>query len=256
MKEQNLNRGKFILIEGIEGSGKTTVADIVLEYFEQKGLKKLDIKEFWLKNHRYPRFREIKNFDLFYTREPTKVGVGSIIREEILSSLESKYTTIETASFFAVDRLVLYRKLLIPLIKAGKIIVQERGIITGLATQLVQAKRSGEKFSVTDFLKLPGNRLALEDYPPNLILFTDCKFKTATENRVKKNLGNKCVFYSQEFQKKVLQVFKSRQIHRLLKRFEIKYSFVPTVGKASLRTTKSLVIGHLMSLIAPEILEK
>ncbi|RUM60163.1 MAG: dTMP kinase, partial [Persephonella sp.] len=41
----NVNRGKFIVFEGIDGSGKTTQAKKLYEYLKEKGLKTVLTKE-------------------------------------------------------------------------------------------------------------------------------------------------------------------------------------------------------------------
>lgn len=75
----NVNRGKFIVFEGIDGSGKTTQINKLCEYLEKKGRK------------------------VFVTSEPTISMTGGILRDAL--SGVSKRTTGEMAAMFVLDRI-------------------------------------------------------------------------------------------------------------------------------------------------------
>ena len=73
------NKGKFIVFEGIDGSGKTTQINKLCEYLEQKGRK------------------------VYVTSEPTISLTGGMLRDAL--SGVSKRTSCEMAAMFVLDRI-------------------------------------------------------------------------------------------------------------------------------------------------------
>lgn len=73
------NKGKFIVFEGIDGSGKTTQINKLCEYLESKGRK------------------------VYVTSEPTISMTGGILRDAL--SGVSKRTACEMAAMFVLDRI-------------------------------------------------------------------------------------------------------------------------------------------------------
>ena len=76
-----MSRGKFIVFEGIDGSGKTTVINSVNSYLESIGCS------------------------VFLTREPTDNRVGSMIRKFIKGEGDYELDERVIAALFAADRL-------------------------------------------------------------------------------------------------------------------------------------------------------
>ena len=60
--------------------------------------------------------------------------MGRAIRQDLTSNNYS-YPAAAIAQAYALDRLILYTKLLIPLLAAGKCVLQDRGISTTLCYQ-------------------------------------------------------------------------------------------------------------------------
>ena len=75
----NNNKGKFIVFEGIDGSGKTTQINKLCEYLEKKGRK------------------------VYVTSEPTISLTGGMLRDAL--SGVSKRTSCEMAAMFVLDRI-------------------------------------------------------------------------------------------------------------------------------------------------------
>ena len=102
-------RGSFICLEGIDGSGKTTQAKLLVE--------KLRL-----------------NFDSVYTAEPSDGKVGSFIRNSYLYG-ENRLSGVIEALLFAADRVEHVENEVIPALSAGKIVVSDRYIYSSLAYQ-------------------------------------------------------------------------------------------------------------------------
>ena len=154
----------FIIIDGIDGSGKSTALDVWKEYLTDAGNAIFDLKHYWQTNHAYPELSEIKSYDFILSCEPTYVGVGQVIREELIRR-GTDYPVQAIAEAYSLDRLILYKKLLIPLLADGKCVINDRSFSTSLAYQTI----SGQ-LNYSDILKLPGNALALQYRPDHLVL--------------------------------------------------------------------------------------
>jgi thymidylate kinase len=157
-----MNKGLFIMIDGIAGSGKTTVIKAMYEWVESHYT--CFRLEDWTKD-RPPTFDDVKNTDVLFTLEPTRQWVGAAIRQE-MSQTEHPYDGLELAHAFSLDRQLMYRRLILPALDAGKIIIQDRGVSTSLVYQPIMPNG----ISAQDVANLPGNKLALEHAPDHLIL--------------------------------------------------------------------------------------
>jgi thymidylate kinase len=154
----------FIMIDGIDGSGKSTVMEAYAAHLEEMGKKVFFLKPFWLAHGRHPRPEELDGYEAVISAEPTSVGIGKHIRDVLIR--EGNATTRALAEAFAADRMVLYKTLLIPLRDAGMLILQDRGISSSLCYQPIHDP------SLTPgwVAGLPGNAFALAHAPDHLII--------------------------------------------------------------------------------------
>lgn len=158
-----MQNGNFILIDGIVGSGKTTVIQAMFDALTAQGLCCFRLQD-W-KSERPPTFAEIADFDVYFMFEPTRQWIGAALREE-MSQTEHPYGGEELAHAFALDRQIMYRRVILPALKAGKTVVQDRGVSTSIIYQPIQPN----SLSLEQILDLPGNKLALEHTPHHLVL--------------------------------------------------------------------------------------
>ena len=102
-------KGCLIVFEGIEGSGKTTASRNLQKYLTTKEHKAL------------------------WTREPTSSKIGSLI-EDIL---RGEITVAEEAIplLFAADRADHTKRVIVPAIKKGYIVISDRYVHSSLAYQ-------------------------------------------------------------------------------------------------------------------------
>ena len=102
--------GTFICIEGIDGSGKTTQAHLLVETLNKLG------------------------HSAVYTTEPSKGVYGEIIRKNLLQG-DNRVPPIVEATLFAVDRVDHVEGEIKPLLESGKTVVCDRYIYSSLAYQ-------------------------------------------------------------------------------------------------------------------------
>jgi dTMP kinase len=155
----------LIMVDGIDGSGKSSVIEAWKDYLISVGNSVFDLKQYWKDTANMPLLSELKSYDFIISGEPTYTGVGKVIRHELIRK-GTHYSAQTIAEAYALDRLILYQTTLLPLISEGKHIIQDRGVSTSYAYQPVS-----DPAITVDFLNsLEGNKLALDHRPDHLIL--------------------------------------------------------------------------------------
>lgn len=140
--------GIFIVLEGGEGSGKTTVANYLVKRLSSEG------------------------YDVMYTREPGGVKISEEIRNIILDVNNTDMDPRTEALLYAASRRQHLVEKIIPALKADKIVICDRYIDSSLAYQ-GYARRIG----MTNIKTL--NNFAIRDentnelYLPNLSIYLD-----------------------------------------------------------------------------------
>src|SRR3989344_372176 len=97
----------FVMIDGLDGSGKGTALDALKEWAIKEKKNVLDLREYWKQYNEYPK--KIDDYDVIISREPTSINYGKKIREKLISKdknkvKDKKYTPREIAQAFAKDR--------------------------------------------------------------------------------------------------------------------------------------------------------
>jgi len=104
-----LFRGKFIVLDGIDGAGTTTHCRLLAEWFSSM------------------------NYEVLLTKEPTDGKVGKIIRQ-ILQKKEQKTRPIFDALLFAADRQD-HQDLIKSALKEGKTVISDRYLESNICYQ-------------------------------------------------------------------------------------------------------------------------
>lgn len=192
----------FIIIDGIDGSGKTTVMRAWADYFVQQGKTVFDLKQYWLEHKKHPEYDEIKNHDVIVSYEPTNVWIGTAIRQEMIKG-GNDYSAFSIAQAYALDRLILYKKLIVPALNKGKTIIQDRGVSTSLCYQPLQ----GKNITMEEIAKIEGNQFALKHAPNHLIVadvLPEIAIQRLTQRTEKQD---KAIFEKKEFLEKAREQF-------------------------------------------------
>lgn len=162
---------RFITFEGGEGSGKTTIIEML-----EKDLK--------------------NTFDLYITREPGGVSISESIREIILDKKNNKMDKRVEALLYAASRVQLLIEKIIPNHNDNKVIICDRYLDSSLAYQ-----GYARGIDLEYILKI--NSFAL-DYMPGLTLYIKVEPELALERlRKKKRNMNRLDLESMDFHHRV-----------------------------------------------------
>jgi thymidylate kinase len=228
-----MTEGKFLMVDGLDGAGKGVVIDSLKVYFEEKGLKIFDLREYWKTHNEIPEISEVLEYDVICSAEPTFSMVGKVIREELVRENNRKYSGLSTAHAFALDREILYKKLLIPAKAAGKIIIQERGVITSAVYQPMQL----ERINLKDIMNLPGNRLALQN-APNILIIIKVEPKVVIDRLQERGKKDHAIFENLVFQRSVEERYESDWLRKLFENFKTKVIYLDTNPPRTVEDTK------------------
>jgi len=99
--------GKFIVMEGLDGSGTTTQANLLFNYFKNQGKK------------------------VYLTREPARSLIGGLIESQLSGDWQSSAECLQL--LFTADRAYHLEKEIIPLLKKRIIVICTRYILSTLA---------------------------------------------------------------------------------------------------------------------------
>lgn len=144
--------GKFIVFEGPDGSGKTTIIKKVKEILEKRDLA------------------------ISYYREPGGTDISEKIRSIIIDNDNHLMDPKTEALLFASSRAQLVAEKIIPDLGAGKIVICDRFVMSSLLYQGL-----GRKLGIDNVKMI--NDFATESLKPDLTLFFNIDYKTALERK-------------------------------------------------------------------------
>jgi dTMP kinase len=144
--------GTFIVLEGIDGSGKTTVANRIAEEIRSRGRS------------------------VVVAREPGGTPLGEKIRALLLDGDAHEVAAESEALLFAASRAQLVRAVLLPALRQGSVVVVDRFVDSSLAYQ------SGGRGLPLESV-LAAQQLATHGLQPDLKLLFDLPVEEALQRR-------------------------------------------------------------------------
>lgn len=135
-------KGIFIVLEGPDGSGKSTMAKKIGEYYKGKG----------------------RNIE--FTREPGGTKIGEKIRDIILDNNNTEMDYRTEALLYASARAQLVSEKIKPWLNEGKIVISERYVYSSLVYQGI-----GRGLGVEEVMKI--NDFAIAGLKPDMVLMLD-----------------------------------------------------------------------------------
>lgn len=132
--------GKFITLEGPDGSGKSTIINLIGDYLKQNKI------------------------EFIATREPGGTLIGEEIRDIIIDNRNTNMVAETEALLFAAARAQHVHEKIIPAIEDGKIVICDRFLLSSLAYQGV-----GRNLGIEEVKRI--NDFGIRGIYPDLILF-------------------------------------------------------------------------------------
>lgn len=170
------NKGVIIAFEGIEGSGKTTQANLLYKYLKEKGLPCLSF------------------------REPGSTAIGERIRE-ILLGPEFKGMEAKTELFlYLASRAQMVAEKIIPALKEKKVIIIDRFSDSSLAYQ-----GGGRKLGLDVVSRL--NKFATSKIKPDLVILLDLPVAIGL-NRIKKGNPDRLESEEEKFHEEIRKTYR------------------------------------------------
>ena len=135
-------KGLFIVMEGPDGSGKTTQINLLKEYLEEAG------------------------YECLITREPGGAVIGEEIRQLILNPEHKEMSPVTEMLLYAASRAQLVHEVIGPALEEGKIVISDRFVDSSIVYQGI-ARKLG--ISTVSAVNAPGIGI----YRPDGIFFID-----------------------------------------------------------------------------------
>lgn len=135
-------KGLFIVMEGPDGSGKTTQINSLKEYLEEAG------------------------YECLITREPGGTVIGEEIRQLILNPEHKEMSPVTEMLLYAASRAQLVHEVIGPALEEGKIVISDRFVDSSIVYQGI-ARKLG--ISTVSAVNAPGIGI----YRPDGIFFID-----------------------------------------------------------------------------------
>ena len=135
-------KGLFIVMEGPDGSGKTTLINLLKEYLEEAG------------------------YECLITREPGGTVIGEEVRQLILNPEHKEMSPVTEMLLYAASRAQLVHEVIGPALEEGKIVISDRFVDSSIVYQGI-ARKLG--ISTVSAVNAPGIGI----YRPDGIFFID-----------------------------------------------------------------------------------
>ena len=154
--------GQFIVLEGIDGSGTTTQAELLKEVVESRGREAV------------------------LTREPTTGPIGRFLRKALmgeLSSIDGEPVSLDwdsMALLFSADRLDHVRSEIVPAIERGAVVISDRYDLSSLIYQSATSPLGPESLSWLSSLNERARR-------PDLTVVLNVSSELAEQRRISRN---------------------------------------------------------------------
>lgn len=135
-------KGLFIVMEGPDGSGKTTQINLLKQYLEEAG------------------------YECLITREPGGTVIGEEVRQLILNPEYKEMSPVTEMLLYAASRAQLVHEVIGPALEEGKIVISDRFVDSSIVYQGI-ARNLG--ISTVSAVNAPGIGI----YRPDGIFFID-----------------------------------------------------------------------------------
>jgi dTMP kinase len=170
--------GKFIVLEGPDGSGKSTMAQKIGQHFREQG-------------------KQIE-----FTREPGGTDISEKIRELILDRNNTEMDYRTEALLYAAARAQLVNEKIIPWLQEGKVVISERFVYSSLVYQGL-----GRNLGIEEIMKI--NDFGTNKLKPDMVLLLDVNPEKGLKRKLLIDGGDRLENENISFHQKVYEGYKS-----------------------------------------------
>ena len=178
--KRNPYKGRYIAIEGIDGSGKTTQVEQLARHFESLGKS------------------------VVRTREPRKEGlIGDIVQKVLTGKV--KMSSVALQYLFSTDRVLHHEDIIIPALRKGKIIISDRCFWSAVVYGILDRTKGNYDYKTGDFLLIAHSILSMyhQFIVPNHTFYLKTSLETAL-SRISKKEDFKEIYEDKEKLKKLI----------------------------------------------------
>ncbi|MDC0707104.1 dTMP kinase [Stigmatella sp. ncwal1] len=205
-------RGRFIVLEGLDGAGTTTQAERIAAALRAEGRSVLT------------------------TREPSDGPIGTMIRQALTGRLvlpqgAGPLAPETLALLYAADRTDHLKARVLPALEAGQIVLSDRYVLSSLAYQ-------GEALAMAWVEAVNGHAV-----PPDLTLFVHVSPAVAARRRAARGAAKEL------FEEDTLQRRIARQYEQAIRRRESQESIVRIDGEQSVEAVTEAALVEIHSVL-------
>jgi len=164
--------GLFITLEGIDGAGKSTQAELLHSYLQGEG------------------------FDVFTFREPGGNDISEKIREIIIDSENKEITNMTETLLYAASRAQLVEQVIEPKLKAGAIVICDRFVDSSIVYQGIARNIGTKEVSVI-------NKYATFGLVPDITFLLNLDYKEGIKRKQSQKKLDRIEKESDYFRKKI-----------------------------------------------------
>ena len=209
--KRNPYKGKYICLEGIDGSGKTTQVEKLTRYFEKQ------------------------RKSVVMTREPRKEGlIGDIVQKVLTGKV--KMSPIALQYLFSTDRVLHHEDVIIPALKQGKIVISDRCFWSAIVYGILDRNAGKYDYKSADFLLMAHCVLSMyhQFIIPDYAFYLRVSLETSIA-RISKKDDVKEIYEDREKLKKVIEGY-----DWLAKKFTREITVVDGEGEVG-KVTKEII---------------
>ncbi len=171
-------KGKFIVLEGIDGCGKDTQSDLLKKHFEG-------------------------NNNFYFTRAPGGTGIGTQKIRELIFNKDYVFSDLAEVLLFYADRAELMNTEIVAKLDSGVNVICNRFELSQYAYQ-IYGKQKENMREVTDWL----TEKIIGKYQPDLYIYYDITVETSEKRRGGRSENNQYEQKKKDFFERVIVGYK------------------------------------------------
>jgi thymidylate kinase len=217
--------GHYTVLEGLDGVGKGVVEDVIKQHIGQN-VGPLEIVDGFFRD--YENNPTTLRDYTFLAAEPTFIGSGMDIRQEVIARNGRSYPAETQIEVYGNNRFVLLRRCILPLLGSGNNVLSSRNFISSTCYQALVAKKEGKSIdeSRERVLAHAGNRFALSHSPTLAIISTIADPQELTARLSKREKKDNCEFENFSFQLELNPFYRDPWLRELLEKAGTKVAYL------------------------------